>query len=123
MELRFSSRRQPRRRRDSSRARRAAGEVTMARETGSATLTVPVTSRDHIQGPATAPVTLVEYGDFECPHCGHAHTIMKDVQRRLGPRLRFVFRHFPLVTIHPHAQHAAEAAEGAQEHFWEMHDT
>jgi protein-disulfide isomerase len=69
-------------------------------------------------------VTLVEYGDFECPHCGRAHPIVKEIQRRLGSELRFVFRHFPLAQIHPHAEHAAEAAEaaGAQGEFWEMHD-
>lgn len=87
-------------------------------------LAVPVGSRDHIQGPATAPVTLVEYGDYECPSCGAAYPIVKEVRRRLGVRLRFVFRNFPLTTVHPHAQHAAEAAEaaGAQGRFWEMHD-
>ncbi|APW63470.1 DsbA family protein [Paludisphaera borealis] len=85
---------------------------------------VPVGDRDHTQGPATAPATLMEYGDFECPYCGEAYSIVKDIQRRLGSRLRFVFRHFPLATIHPHAEYAAEAAEaaGAQGKFWEMHD-
>jgi protein-disulfide isomerase len=88
-------------------------------------LAVPVDERrDHIQGPATAPATLVEYGDFECPYCGMAHPIVKALQERLGPNLRFVFRHFPLLTVHPHAEHAAEAAEAAvtQGKFWEMHD-
>ena len=69
--------------------------------------------RDHIQGPADAPVTLVEYGDYECPYCGAAYPIVKEVQERLGDRLRFVFRNFPLATSHPHAEHAAEAAEAA----------
>ena len=88
-------------------------------------LALPVGERDHAQGPADAPVTLVEYGDYECPHCGRAHPIVKEVQRRLGSALRFVFRNFPLNESHPHAQHAAEAAEGAgaQGRFWEMHDT
>jgi protein-disulfide isomerase len=88
-------------------------------------LSPPVTARDHAQGPADAPVTLVEYGDFECPHCGRAHPIIKTVQRHFGKRLRFVFRNFPIGTIHPHAQRAAEAAEtaAAQDKFWEMHDT
>lgn len=88
-------------------------------------LAVPVGSRDHVQGLATAPVTFVEYGDYECPSCGAAYPIVKEVQRRLSARLRFVFRNFPLTTVHPHAQHAAEAAEavGAQRRFWEMHDT
>jgi protein-disulfide isomerase len=87
-------------------------------------LTPAVSSRDHVQGPADAPVTLVEYGDYECPHCGRAYPIVKAVERRLGPRLRFVFRNFPLTTSHPHAEHAAEAAEAAaaQGRFWEMHD-
>jgi protein-disulfide isomerase len=88
------------------------------------TLLVPVGAHDHSQGPVNAPMTLVEYGDLECPHCGRAYPIVKAVQRRLGKRLRFVFRHFPLTEIHPHAQHAAEAAEAAaaQGKFWEMHD-
>ena len=87
-------------------------------------LAMPVRARDHAQGAANAPVTLVEYGDYECPHCGRAYPIVQEVQRRLGSRLRFVFRNFPLRTIHPHAQHAAEAAEAAsaQGRFWEMHD-
>jgi protein-disulfide isomerase len=88
------------------------------------TLTPPVTARDHAEGNADAPVTLVEYGDYECPHCGRAYPIVKAVQRRLGDELRFVFRNFPLRNIHPHAEHAAEAAEAAatQGRFWEMHD-
>jgi protein-disulfide isomerase len=89
-----------------------------------ARLTLPVGTRDHVQGPADAAVTLVEYGDYECPHCGRAYPVVKEVQRRLGAKLRFVFRNFPLSEGHPHAQHAAEAAEsaGAQGRFWEMHD-
>jgi protein-disulfide isomerase len=92
--------------------------------TESAVLTLPVGDRDHIQGAADAPLTLVEYGDYECPHCGRAYPIVKDVQRRLGKQLRFVFRNFPITNLHPHAEDAAEAAEaaGAQKHFWEMHD-
>ena len=88
------------------------------------TLTPPVSERDHIAGPADAPVTLVEYGDYECPYCGMAYPIVKAAQKRLGAELRFVFRNFPLKEIHPHAQHAAEAAESAaaQGKFWEMHD-
>ena len=87
-------------------------------------LSLLVTARDHAQGPDDAPVTLVEYGDYECPHCGHAHPIVQEVQRRLGDALRFVFRNFPLSEIHPHAALAAEAAEAAAEqgHFWPMHD-
>ena len=88
-------------------------------------LVPPVASDDHVAGSAEAPVTLVEYGDFECPHCGRAYPIVKSIQRELGTELRFVFRNFPLSEAHPHAEHAAEAAEGAaaQGRFWEMHDT
>jgi protein-disulfide isomerase len=87
-------------------------------------LTVPVSERDHTLGPTTAPVTLVEYGDYECPFCGQAHPVVAQLHQLLGHRLRIVFRHFPLTTVHPHAQLAAEAAEaaGAQGKFWEMHD-
>jgi len=96
----------------------------MTQESGTASLTLPVSQRDHQQGPETAPVTLLEYGDYECPYCGEAYPIVKEIQRRLGNRLRFVFRNFPLTQSHPHAQHAAEAAEAAaaQEKFWQMHD-
>jgi protein-disulfide isomerase len=90
-----------------------------------ATLTVPVNeSRDHIQGPRSAPVTLVEYGDYECPYCVAAYPIVKQLQARMGDRLRFVFRNFPIETSHPHAERAAEAAEAAadQGKFWQMHD-
>jgi protein-disulfide isomerase len=90
-----------------------------------AELTLPVSAdRDHIQGPADAPVTLLEYGDYECPYCGAAYPIVKQVQSRMGDRLRFVFRNFPITTSHPHAERAAEAAEAAasQATFWEMHD-
>ncbi|MGB2876206.1 MAG: thioredoxin domain-containing protein [Gaiellaceae bacterium] len=88
-------------------------------------LSMPVSEeRDHVQGPADAPVTLVEYGDYECPYCGAAYPIVKEVQARMGERLRFVFRNFPITTSHPHAEQAAEAAEAAaaQDRFWEMHD-
>ncbi len=90
-----------------------------------AVLTLPVAEdRDHIQGPADAAVTLVEYGDYECPYCGAAYPIVKQVQARMGERLRFVFRNFPITTSHPHAEQAAEAAEAAatQGRFWPMHD-
>jgi protein-disulfide isomerase len=90
-----------------------------------AALTLPVSEdRDHIQGPAEAAVTLVEYGDYECPYCGAAYPIIKEVQERMGERLRFVFRNFPITTSHPHAEQAAEAAEAAaaQGRFWQMHD-
>ncbi len=87
-------------------------------------LTVAVSDRDHTIGPADAPVTLVEYGDYQCPYCGRAFPIVQDVRRRLGDRLRFVFRNFPLTQIHEHAEHAAEVAEAAaaQGKFWPMHD-
>ena len=89
-----------------------------------AALTVPITSRDHVQGPESAELTLTEYGDYECPYCGRAYPIVKRVQRHFGRRLRFVFRNFPLTRMHPHAERAAEAAEfaGARGKFWEMHD-
>jgi protein-disulfide isomerase len=88
-------------------------------------LAVELNDLDHSQGPPDAPVTLVEYGDYECPHCGAVHPIIKDIQTAMGAQLRFVFRHFPLSTMHRHAMRAAEAAEaaGAQGKFWEMHDT
>lgn len=88
-------------------------------------LTLPVSeSRDHIQGPVNAPVTLVEYGDYECPYCAQAYMIIKEVQERLGSKLRFVFRNFPLTKVRPHAYKAAIAAEtaAAQGKFWEMYD-
>jgi protein-disulfide isomerase len=97
----------------------------MSRTEWNATLTLPVSEgRDHVQGPADAAVTLVEYGDYECPYCGAAYPIIKEMQALMGARLRFVFRNFPIATSHPHAEQAAEAAEAAaaQGRFWEMHD-
>ncbi|HEV7842847.1 MAG TPA: thioredoxin domain-containing protein [Pyrinomonadaceae bacterium] len=89
-----------------------------------AQLSLPVTEHDHVQGSPLAAVIIVEYGDFECPHCGAAHKIVKQIQQMLGDGLRFAYRHFPLTQIHPHAERAAEASEaaGAQGRFWEMHD-
>src|SRR5881296_3428939 len=89
-----------------------------------ALLRPPVGPRDHTLGAVEAPVTLVEYGDFECPFCGRAYPELKQVLRRLGGKVQFVFRHFPLSEVHPHARHAAEVAEAAaaQGKFWEMHD-
>jgi protein-disulfide isomerase len=86
-------------------------------------LATPVTAKDHAQGPAAAPVTLVEYGDYQCPSCGDAAPIVRKLQQHFGDKLRFVFRNFPL-EMHPYAEHAAEAAEFAASHnkFWEMHD-
>jgi protein-disulfide isomerase len=84
----------------------------------------PVSAQDHSQGSLTAPITLVQYGDYECPYTRQSTTIVRALQAQLGERLRFVFRNFPLIEIHPHALHAAEAAEAAaaQDKFWEMHD-
>jgi protein-disulfide isomerase len=90
------------------------------------TLAAPVSpERDHIRGPPNAAVTLLEYGDYQCPFCGAAHLIVAEVRRQMGDTLQFVFRHFPLTTVHPMAEPAAEAAEaaGAQGKFWAMHDT
>ena len=98
----------------------------MSTTTWKSVLTLPVSpARDHIRGPVNAPVTLVEYGDYECPYCAAAHPIVNATLAQAGGVVRFVFRHFPLTTIHPHAEMAAEAAEAAdaQGRFWDMHDT
>jgi len=73
----------------------------VTRRDAAAALTLPVGKRDHIRGPADAAVTLVEYGDYECPHCGRAYPIVKTIQKQMGPKLRFVFRNFPLRESHP----------------------
>ena len=90
-----------------------------------ATLTLPVSARDHAEGAADAPITLVEYGDYQCPYCGAAYPVVKRLQKTLGMKLRFVFRNFPLTQAHPYAMIAAEAAEAAAllGKFWPMHDT
>ncbi len=87
-------------------------------------LTPPVNNNDHILGNADAPLELVEYGDYECPYCGRAYPIVKDIQQQLRTDMKFVFRNFPLSKIHPHAFSAAVATEaaGLQGKFWEMHD-
>jgi formate-nitrite transporter family protein len=87
-------------------------------------LTPPVSERDHVQGSVEARVTLVEYGDYECPHCGALHPVIGAARKAFGGNLRFAFRHFPLRSSHPHALAAAKAAEaaGEQGRFWEMHD-
>jgi protein-disulfide isomerase len=88
-------------------------------------LEIPVTlERDHVEGPANAALTLVEYGDYQCPYCGAAYPEVKKVQKELGSELRFVFRNFPLTNMHEHAMNAAETAEAAsaQGKFWLMHD-
>ncbi len=87
-------------------------------------LRAPITNRDHVKGPSAASITLVEYGDYQCPYCGQAYDVLRHIERRFGKTLRFVFRNFPLPEIHPQAVLAAEAAEAAdaQGKFWEMHD-
>ncbi len=86
---------------------------------------MPVSERDHIQGHDDAAITLVEYGDYQCPHCGQAYPIVKQIQEEFGEKLRFVFRNFPLIEMHQYSFHAAESAEIASEYdkFWEMHDS
>jgi protein-disulfide isomerase len=88
------------------------------------TLVLPLSERDHVQGSAEPAVTLVEYGDYECPVCAAAHPTVKDAQERLGDALLFAFRNFPLTEIHPHAEPAARMAEAAafQGKFWQTHD-
>lgn len=91
-------------------------------------LRTPVLADDHVAGPPDAALTLLEYGDYECPFCQQAYYQVKQLQQALGAQLRFVFRNFPLSQVHPHALAAAEAAEaaeaaGGQDQFWEMHDT
>jgi protein-disulfide isomerase len=88
------------------------------------TLHVPISATDHIQGKEDATIVLVEYGDYQCPHCGRAYPMVKRVQKHLGRKLAFVFRNFPLGEAHPEVEHAAETAEYAAAHgrFWEMHD-
>jgi protein-disulfide isomerase len=95
----------------------------MIGDTDAPRLVPPVHEGDHTVGPASAPVTLVEYGDYECPFCGAAQPNVREVLHRSGNGIRFVFRHFPLTRIHPHAGLAAEAAEAAaaQGRFWQMH--
>ena len=89
-----------------------------------AQLRVPVTSADHTAGRADAELILVEYGDYQCPFCGAAHVVVKQLQSDLGSNLLYVFRHFPLTEVHPYALPAAAAAEaaGSQMHFWDMHN-
>lgn len=87
-------------------------------------LFIPVNAQDHAEGPEGAPVTLVEYGDYECPYCGQAYPVLKAVQAAMGDRLRFVFRNFPISELHPDAVRAAEFAEAAAQvgKFWIAHD-
>jgi protein-disulfide isomerase len=87
-------------------------------------LTLPDAERDHVSGSTNGSIKLLEYGDYECPFCADTQPIVKEIQRRLGDDLLFGFRNFPLTNIHPHSEHAAEAAEaaGTQKNFWGMHD-
>ncbi|MCI4357151.1 MAG: DsbA family protein [Thermoplasmata archaeon] len=87
-------------------------------------LSIPVRAEDHSEGPVDAPIVLVEFGDYQCPHCGAAYPVVQKVQKKLGSELRFVFRNFPLTYAHPQALWAAETVEaaGAQGKYWEMHD-
>lgn len=99
----------------------------MNKATDSSSRPGPIEKVDHVLGPATAKVSLIEYGDFECPSCGQAHAALTIMHKHFGDRVRFAFRHFPLGEAHPHAENAAEAAEaaeaaGAQGKFWEMVD-
>ncbi len=89
-----------------------------------ASLKPPLGERDHVQGPPDAPIELVEYGDYECPHCGKAALVVLQLQQEFGDRMKFAFRHFPLAKMHPHARKAAMTAEaaGKQGKFWEMHE-
>jgi protein-disulfide isomerase len=114
-------------------ARKRTARKTLLEPTGKETaekyqapkLEIPVSpERDHIEGPLNARLTLLEYGDYQCPYCGAAYPEVKKVQKELGSELRFVFRNFPLTNIHEHAMNAAETAEAAsaQGKFWPMHD-
>src|SRR5438094_4297061 len=87
-------------------------------------ISVPIGRRDHTEGNPNAAISLLEYGDYECPYCGSARHLVKLLEEALGDELCFAFRNFPLTSIHLHAQLAAEAAEaaGAQDRVWEMHD-
>ncbi len=87
-------------------------------------LSIAPSSEDHIQGSLDAPIVLVEYGDYQCPYCGQAFPIVKQLQEDFGDNMAYIFRHFPLAQMHEHALHAAEAAELASDEgkFWEMHD-
>lgn len=90
----------------------------------SSVLRIPVSANDHIQGDLSAEIILVEYGDYQCPHCRNAFGIIKDIQKEFGPRLAYIFRHFPVTESHFYARQAAIAAEaaGLQDKYWDMHD-
>lgn len=88
-------------------------------------LRVPVSDQDHKTGNAKAKIVMVEYGDYQCPHCGHAHPLIKRLLKQFGQEILFIFRNFPLQEMHPQAMISAQSAEAAdkQQKFWEMHDT
>ena len=88
------------------------------------TLPTPVSDADHMRGNPNAELTIVKYGDFDCYDCSRSHALMRKTEQKLGPRVRFVFRHFPLIHVHPNSLLAAEASEAAaaQGKFWEMYD-
>jgi protein-disulfide isomerase len=90
-----------------------------------AVLSIPVGPDDHASGPADAKLTLLEYGDYQCPYCGQAYPIVEQIRAQFADSIRFVFRNLPLADVHPHAEAAAETAEavGLQGKFWEIHDT
>ncbi|MEV0330059.1 DsbA family protein [Micromonospora echinospora] len=98
--------------------------MTTSLQVNVARLRVPVTEADHVRGPVDAPVTLVEYADFQCRHCGAAYRNLRDVLRQRGGLVRLVYRHFPIANVHPYADSAAQVAEaaGRRGRFWEMHD-
>jgi len=83
-----------------------------------------INDKDHVQGPKNASLEVIEYGDYQCPYCGKAYYVIKEIQKELGDQMTFVFRNFPIPELHPYAVHAAMAAEvaAAQDKFWEMHD-
>jgi protein-disulfide isomerase len=92
--------------------------------TDSGELSAPVATGDHVRGALEAPIQLVEYGDYECPHCGRAYWVIRQLQEKLGDQLAFIFRNFPVTAVHPRADSVAQALEAAeaQGYFWEMHD-
>jgi protein-disulfide isomerase len=96
--------------------------VTSPLTTTGGRLALPVDDRDHVLGPEDAPVTLVEYGDYQCPYCARAHMVVQELLRQRT--IRFAYRHFPLINVHPYAEPAAEAAEAAaaRGRFWPFHD-
>jgi protein-disulfide isomerase len=91
----------------------ATSETFMNTDAKRVELSVPVTERDHVRGLPDAPVVIVEYGDYECPYCGRAYWVIKELRDELGDRVGFVFRNFPVAEVHPRAEAVAEALEAA----------